>query len=78
MHIEDSSTEEIERQLIEEHAGHGGHFESEKDKQLSEHLLASLDEEQHEGERKYEFEKRMRKKMDQTVQSILGVSLEEE
>lgn len=62
--IKESSAEEIETNLINEHAGQLKTFEAEKEKELTKELLQLLAAEKNEGEKICDFEKRIKDAVD--------------
>jgi len=67
--ISQKTTQEIEENLISEHAGQLKIFEKEKEKQLTKDLLNTLSAEKQEGEKNTDFEKRLQTEID-TIMEI--------
>ncbi|MBD3361579.1 hypothetical protein GF358_02175 [Candidatus Woesearchaeota archaeon] len=67
MKIKESSAEEIENNLIEEHSGQLKIFEKEKEKELTKELLQMFSVEKNEGEKNSDFEKRIKEMVDSVI-----------
>lgn len=65
--IKESSAEEIEANLINEHSGQLKIFETEKEKELTKELLRLLSAEKNEGEKTSDFEKRIKDAVDSVI-----------
>ncbi|MBW2991195.1 DNA repair exonuclease [Candidatus Woesearchaeota archaeon] len=65
--VSSGTAEQIEQELIKEHAGKAKTSFSDKEEAMIKNLISLMSEEQKEGEKKYEYEARMKKEVDEVL-----------
>ena len=65
--ISSGTADQIEEELIKEHAGKAKTSFTEKEEDMIKNLIELMSEEQKEGEKKYEYEARVKKEVDEAL-----------